>query len=152
MNLTTFSEPKTENAITIVVTEAIADTLCLASGDGQKLYERIAPLINEGKNVIIDFQNVEETTPAFMDEAIAQLYENFPEEQVEKSLSFLNINSHAAYDIEDAVYWTKEYLKDPQRFKEAGIKVLGEDYGVHLNFVKTQKLNAFRQEARGKRQ
>ena len=128
MSLTTFSEPKTENAVTIVVTEAIADTLCLASGDGQKLYEQIAPLIKEGKNVIIDFQNVEETTPAFMDEAIAKLYEDFPEERVEKLLGFINIDSHAAYDIEDAVYWTKEYLKDPQRFKEAGLKVLGEDY------------------------
>lgn len=128
MSLTTFSESKTENAVTIIVTEAIADTLCLASGDGEKLYKKIAPLIKEGKNVILDFQNVEETTPAFMDEAIAQLYENFPEEQVEKSLSFVNIDSHAAYDIEDAVYWTKEYLKDPQRFKEAGLKVLGADY------------------------
>lgn len=125
MNLTTFSEPKTDNAVTIVVMEAIDEELYPDPG---KLYDQIFPLIKEGKNVIVDFQNFEESTPAFMDLAIGELYEHFPAEQIEKSLSFINTDEEVAFDIEDVVFWTKEYLKDPVRYNNAAREALGGAY------------------------
>jgi hypothetical protein len=125
MNITTFSAPKTENAVTIVVMEAIDDDLY---PDPEKLYEQIFPLIKEGKNVIVDFQNFEESTPAFMSVAIGELYEHFPAEQIEKSLSFINTDEEVAFDIETVVKWTKEYLKDPVRYNNAAREALGGAY------------------------
>ena len=125
MNITTFSEPKTDNAVTIVAMEAIDDDLYVDCG---KLYEQIFPLIKEGKNVIVDFQNFEDSTPAFMSVAIAALYEDFPEEQIEKLLSFINTDEDVAEDIEDVVFWKKEYLKDPERHENAAREALGGAY------------------------
>lgn len=127
MNSLTSSHPQTENAVTIIVTEVIGDTLCIACEDGQKVYEQIAAAFKEGKCVTIDFKNVEETVPACMDTMIGQLYEHFPEEQIEASLSIVNANSDAADDIRNAIYWTKEYLKDPQRFREAARELMGDE-------------------------
>ena len=128
MNITTFSEPKTENAVTIVVTEAIDDDLCIGGLEAEKLYQLIFPLVKEGKNVILDFQNIEESVPAFMDLAIGELYEHFPAEQIEKSLSFINTDEDIAFDIETVVKWTKEYLKDPVRYNNAAREALGGAY------------------------
>lgn len=127
MNSLTSTPNQTENTITIVVTDVIGDTLCIASDDGQKVYEQIADAFKEGKSVVLSFKNVEETTPAFMDTAIGQLYEHFTEEQINASFSFVDADPDAVDDIENAVYWTKEYLKDPQRFKEAAREFLGDE-------------------------
>lgn len=127
MNSLASTHPQTENTVTIVVTDVIDDTLCIASDDGHKVYEQIAAAFKEGKSVILSFKNVEETTPAFMDTAIGQLYEHFTEDQIKPSLSFVDLDQDAADDIENAVYWTKEYLKDPQRFREAAREFLGDE-------------------------
>lgn len=128
MSLKTFSSPQTENAVTIVVAEAIDDTLCIGGLEAEKLYELIFPLIKEGKNVILDFQNIEESTPAFIDLTIGELYEHFPAEQIEKLLSFINTDPEVAFDIETVVKWTKEYLKDPERHIQALREVMGGAY------------------------
>ncbi len=127
MNSLIYSHPQTENTVKIVVTEVISDNLCIASEDGQKVYEQIAAAFKEGKNVILSFGNVTETVPAFMDTAIGQLYEHFTEEQIEAGLSAIDIDANAADDIKNAVYWKKEYLKDPQRFREAAQEFLGDE-------------------------
>lgn len=125
MSITTFSEPETENAVTIVAMEATDEDLY---PDPEKLYQQIFPLIKEGKNVIVDFQNFEESTPAFMSVAIGTLYDHFPEEQIEKLLSFINTDEEVAFDIEDVVEGTKEYLKDPERHENAAREALGGAY------------------------
>lgn len=63
-----------------------------------------------------------------MGAAIAQLYKYFPRASVADSLSFINANAEVRADIEDSVYWTKEYLQEPQRFIDSTRKVLGDDY------------------------
>ena len=128
MNIPTPTTTNSNKTIAIDVAEASGYAICVASGDGEKLYERIAAAFNAGQKVMLDFQNVTETSPAFMGAAIAQLYKNFPAAIVADSLSFSNANAEAEADIEDAVYWTKEYLKDPQRFIDSTRKVFGDDY------------------------
>ena len=127
MNSSTTPTTQSSETVRLVVTEAIGDNLCIACDDGQKLYEQIAAALKESKKVILDFHNVEETIPAFMGTAIGQLYSNFPEEQIEKSLTVVNADSDAVDDIKNAVYWTKRYLEDPERFKAAAQEFLGDD-------------------------
>lgn len=53
MNSLASTHPQTENTVTIVVTDVIDDTLCIASEDGQKVYDQIAAAFKQGKNVIV---------------------------------------------------------------------------------------------------
>ncbi|MCL1463176.1 MULTISPECIES: STAS-like domain-containing protein [Argonema] len=128
MNSLIYSHPQTENTVKIVVTEVIGDNLCIASDDGQKVYELIATAFKEGKNVILSFKNGEDITPAFLSDAIGHLYATFPEEQIQTSLSVIDIDTDDADMIDDAIYWTKQYLKDPQRFEAAAREAFGDYY------------------------
>lgn len=89
------------------------------------MYEQIVAAFKEGQNVILSFINIEETIPAFMDSAIAQLYKHFTEEKVQGSLRVVDINADGLEDIQNAVYWTKEYLKYPEKFKAVAREFLG---------------------------
>ncbi|MFB2917435.1 STAS-like domain-containing protein [Aerosakkonema funiforme] len=116
-----------DDIVKIVVTEVVGDNLCICCGDGQKVYDRISAAFQQGKKAIVSFLGVKETVPAFMDTAIAQLYEHFTEEEIETKLSAIDIDADGIDDIKNAVYWKKEYLKDPQRFREAARKSLGDE-------------------------
>ena len=129
MNFLTSIPPHVENAAKISVYDVVGyDGICVASEDGVKVYEQIAAALKEGKDVILSFKDVQETTPAFLSDAIARLYANFPEGQIESSLSIVDIHSDDTEDIGYVVEDMKEYLKDPQRFIDAWREVLGDDY------------------------
>jgi phage-related protein len=119
--------PQVETPVTISVTEVIGDTLCIESADGQKVFERIAAALKEGKKVILSFKNAEDLTWPFLSDAIGQLYAHFPEGQIKYSLSFADISPEDLEFIEDVVYWKKEYLNNPDRFQEATREFLGDD-------------------------
>lgn len=121
-------QPYSSDAIAINIHEVVGDGICVASSDGEKVCSQIAAAFREGKSAILSFQNVEETTPAFLSTAIGHLYAIFPEEQIRSSLKVVDINPDDAEDIEYVVADTKEYLQDPQRFINAMREVLGDDY------------------------
>ncbi|MBC6476885.1 MAG: hypothetical protein GDA56_02900 [Hormoscilla sp. GM7CHS1pb] len=58
-----------------------------------------------------------------MFKAIAQLYENFPSEQIEKSLEFVDILQDDLELISEVVEVKKNYLKDPT----APVKPMSEE-------------------------
>ncbi|MBD2776319.1 STAS-like domain-containing protein [Iningainema tapete] len=128
MNSLTSTPNQTENTVTIVVTDVIGDTLCIACEDGQKVYEQVAVALRKGKSVVLSFKNGEDLTPAFLNLAIGQLYHWFPEEQIEASLRVIDIQPDDADMMEDVIRDTKKYLEDPQRFTYATLEVLGADY------------------------
>lgn len=117
-----------ENTVKIMVVEVVGDNLCIASGDGQKVYEETAVALRKGKNVILSFQNAEDITPAFLSRAIAQLYHWLPEEQIETFLSIADMEPEDAEFLEYVIRDTKEYLEDPQRFANATLETLRSDY------------------------
>jgi len=95
----------------------------LAEHDGQKIYDQIAAAFNQGQKVILSFRNLETLTWSVVFSAIAQLYENFPEEQIEKSLEFVDIRQDDLDLISEVVEVKKNYLKDPT----APVKPMSEE-------------------------
>ncbi|MBW4496096.1 MAG: hypothetical protein KME26_24095 [Oscillatoria princeps RMCB-10] len=56
-SITSSHHPQTESEVTIAVTEVIGDTVCIASGDGQKVFERIAAALKQDKKVTVSFKD-----------------------------------------------------------------------------------------------
>jgi len=118
---------KTENTVKMVVTEIIGSHLCITIANAQKVNRAIAAAFKEGKKVILSFQDAEDLTWGFLSDSIGQLYLDFPEEQIKDSLSFVDITDDDLEFIEDVVYWKKEFLKAPERYKEAAREFLEID-------------------------
>lgn len=116
-----------QKELTISIFEVVGSPLCVASGDGQKVYERIAAALREGRNVTISFHNISTLTSAFLNAAIGQLYGEFSEEQIRALLKVQDMQPDDMALLKRVVETAKDYFKDPQKFDQAVRDELGEE-------------------------
>ena len=106
--------------------EIVGSSLCVASDDGQKVYERIATALRDEQNVIVSFHNVTSLTSAFLNSAIGQLYGSFSVEQIRAALQVKDMVAEDLALLKRVVDTAKEYFEDPERFKKAEQATLGD--------------------------
>lgn len=107
--------------------EIVGSPLCVASGDGQKVYDRLAAVLKEGGNVTLSFRNITTVTSAFLNAAIGQLYGSFSEEQIRSLLVLQDIKSDDLELVKRVIETAKQYFKDPNKFDQAVRESLGEE-------------------------
>ena len=112
--------------ITLNVFEIVGSPLCVASDDGQRVYERIANAFKEERNVTLSFLNVSSLTSAFLNAAIGQLYGSFTEDQIRAQLKVKDMQPDDLALLKRVVDTAKEYFKDPRRFDRAFEEALGD--------------------------
>ncbi|NEP41509.1 MAG: STAS-like domain-containing protein [Okeania sp. SIO2H7] len=118
MNVLTSYPAKSNEAIAINIYDILGIRASLAEHHGKKISELIAEALNSDKKVILSFKNLEELNWSFVKGAIAKLYESFPEEKIESSISLVDIPPEEVEFIEEVVETKKEFMKNPEKFKE----------------------------------
>lgn len=117
--------------IKVMMFEVVGSPLCVASSDGQKVFERLNTALRTNRNVVLSFHNITTLTSAFLNAAIGQLYGKYDENHIR---SFLKVEDAEQDDLallKRVVDNAKQYFKDPERFRQAYREVLGdEDEGV----------------------
>jgi hypothetical protein len=113
----------------ISVYEVVGSPLCVASDDGQKVYDRVSGALRQGRKVNLSFRNVSSLTSAFLNAAVGQLYGEFSEEEVRANLGVTDISQDDLALLKRVVDTAKEYFKDPARLELARRAVMeeGED-------------------------
>jgi hypothetical protein len=99
--------------------EIVGTPLCVASDDGQKVYDRLAAALEEGRSITLSFHNITTLTSAFLNAAIGQLYGKFTEEQIRALLKVRDMPPDDMALLKRVVETAKQYFKDPQRFDQA---------------------------------
>ena len=112
--------------ITLNVFEIVGSPLCVASDDGQRVFDRIAGALKEKRNVTVSFLNVSSLTSAFLNAAIGQLYASFSEAQIRAQLKVKDMQPDDLALLKRVVDTAKEYFKDPKRFDKAFEEALGD--------------------------
>lgn len=105
--------------LTLSILEIVGSPLCVASDDGQKVYDRIKAALKEGQRVTVSFLNVTSMTSAFLNAAIGQLYGSFTEDEIRSKLNVTDLQPDDRALLKRVVDTAKEYFKDPERFKKA---------------------------------
>ena len=113
--------------VTVMAYEVVGSQLCVASDDGQKVYDRIEESLRSGRSVAVSFLNVETLTSAFLNAAVGQLYGTFKEDEIREGLSVEDMDEGDVVTLKRVVNTAKLYFKDPARFKQTERDVLGED-------------------------
>ena len=113
--------------LVLSVFEIVGSPLCVASGDGQKVYDRLDSALKEGGPVALSFRNITAVTSAFLNAAIGQLYGSFSEEQIRSMLAVQDMQPDDLALLKRVVETAKQYFKDPNRFNQAVRESLGED-------------------------
>lgn len=113
--------------MTLSIFTVVGSPLCVASGDGQKVYERLAAALKEGRSVILSFHNISTLTSAFLNAAVGQLYGEFSEEQIRALLKVQDMQPDDLALLKRVVETAKLYFRDPQKFDQAVRDVLGDE-------------------------
>ena len=113
--------------LTLSIFEIAGGPSCVASDDGQKVYDRIAAALKEGRSVTVSFADVMSLTPTFLNAAIGQLYGSFTEKQIRSMLKVQDAQPNDLALLKRVVETAKQYFRNPQRFQQAAREALEED-------------------------
>ena len=102
--------------IKISVFGIVGRPLCVASDDGQKVYERLNTALEADRKVVLSFHNVTTLTSAFLNAAIGQLYGTFSEKRIRDLLKVEDMDQDDLALLKRVVDNAKLYFKDPKRF------------------------------------
>jgi STAS-like domain of unknown function (DUF4325) len=114
-----------DEKITINVFEIVGSPLCVASDDGQKVYERIGKAMRQERSVALSFMNITSLTSAFLNTAIGQLYGEFTEEEIRAKLTVKDMEPDDLFLLKRVVDTAKAYFKNPALHKKATEELLG---------------------------
>lgn len=107
--------------------EIVGSPLCVASSDGQKIHDRLAAALNEGRSVALSFHNITAITSAFLNTAIGQLYGAFSEDKLRSLLKVRDMQTEDMALLKRVVETAKQYFKDPEKFDQAIQETLGDE-------------------------
>ena len=111
--------------ITLPVFQIVGSPLCVASDDGEKVYERIRKAIRQGRSVALSFLNVTSMAPTFLNVAIGQLYGEFSEEEIRAKLTVKDMEPDDLVLLKRVVETAKAYFKNPELHRKATEELLG---------------------------
>jgi len=105
--------------LVLSIFEIVGSPLCVASSDGQKVYDRVMAALSKKRNVALSFANITALTSAFLNAAIGQLYGVFSEDQIRALLTVEDMQQDDIALLKRVVETAKQYFKDPQKFDQA---------------------------------
>ena len=79
---------------------------------GQKLRQKILPLINSGEKVVLDFTDVRVVSNSFADECIAKLLLEMPLDELKKHTTFRGLKPLAERSVLVALQRRYKVIKD----------------------------------------
>lgn len=86
---------------------------CITSDDGQRVYDRIYPLLREKQPVVLDFSGVQIVAPPFLNAAIGQLLRDLDSETLNTYLKFENLSGAFKPILHRVIENAKRYYTDP---------------------------------------
>lgn len=118
------------NILKLSIFEIVGSPYCVASGDGQRVHDRLASALREGYRVTLSFHNVSIVTSAFLNAAIGQLYGTFTEDKIRESLEVSDMAPDDMALLRRVVETAKQYFADPLIFTQAIRDELEDEDGV----------------------
>lgn len=99
----------------------------MSADDGQRVHDKIVPLLLDGTPVVLSFEQIETLIPAFLNAAIGQLYGEFPEERIRELVSVRDMDEEDQAVLKRVVDNTKTYFKASKKFDLAWKEEVGDE-------------------------
>jgi hypothetical protein len=113
--------------IQIRVLDVIGRPLAVDTADGQRVHDKIAPLLRDGTKVLLSFDGINMVITAFLNTAIGQLYGEFPEDKVDSLVEVRNLLPVFQSTLDKSYELSKAFFRNPDRLKKAIQEVMGNE-------------------------
>ena len=107
-----------DTEVVVRVLDVIGTPLAVSSDDGQKVYDKIAPLVRQGRRVRLSFDRIETIISAFLNAAVGQLYGEFSEEVIRSLFSVREMSPEDLALLKHVVDNAKLYFSHRKEFDE----------------------------------
>jgi hypothetical protein len=111
--------------VVVRVFDVIGTSLAVSSDDGQKVFDKVAPLLHQGFKVRLSFDKIETVISAFLNAAIGQLYNEFPEDKVRELFNVRDASPEDLALLKRVVDNAKLYFKNRKEFDQAWKEEVG---------------------------
>jgi hypothetical protein len=112
---------------TIRVLDIVGSNICVSADDGQKLHDKIKPLLDQGVMVTISFEGVETLISTFLNAAIGQLYGTLSEEKIREYLTVQGLEPDDLDILKRVVENAKAYFSRPKQYDQAWKDEVGDE-------------------------
>lgn len=113
--------------VTVQVYDIVGGSLCVSTDDGQRLHDKIAPLLQAGTPVVLSFDRIDTIISAFLNAAVGQLYGQLSYESVDKLLTATNLDDDDIDIWQHVIDNAKAYFSNPNEFDRAWREELGDE-------------------------
>lgn len=113
--------------VSIRVADLIGGALCISAEDGQKVFEKILPLLKNSRPVSISFDHVDMVISLFLNVAIGQLYGSFSEDEVRALVRVEGLSGDDMELLKRVVDNAKKYYSNPKGYDAAWQEEEDED-------------------------
>ena len=121
-----YFKEQSEGKMEVNIYSIVGNSLCIEAEDGDKVFEFIKKILEQGNKAVISFLNVEMLTSAFLNNAIGKLYGIFDEKQIKKSLSVKDMSDEDKLLLKRVTDTAKAYYKDKEKVENIVNEVLGD--------------------------
>lgn len=108
----------------LIVKEIISVDTAVSTDNGNAVYQNIIEALNEGNEVILDFNGISMMTTAFLNAAIGQLYSSYTSEQLNKVLKLVNVADDDKILFKKVVDRAKQYFANKKDFDDSANTVI----------------------------
>lgn len=115
------------NPVIVRIFDIVGGPLCVSADDGQRVHDKIVPLLRDGKKVVLSFEQVETLISAFLNAAIGQLYGEFPEERIRELVSVRDMDDEDQEVLKRVVDNAKRYFTNKPVVDQAWKEEVGND-------------------------
>lgn len=112
--------------LSVRVTDIIGSSLCVSADDGQLVFDKIAPLMRDGKKIILSFEGAETIISSFLNAAVGQLYNEFSEENVRAHLTVSDMAQEDLLILKRVVENAKKYFAHKTDYDRAWREEVGD--------------------------
>lgn len=100
----------------------------VSASEGQRIFELIRTALRKNKSVELDFGGINILTTAFLNSAIGQLYGEFPDDFLSRSLTLKNVLEDDLPRFKMVTERAKSFYKDENKFDETVNTILDGEH------------------------
>jgi hypothetical protein len=105
--------------IKLIVRELIDSDSAVRTDDGDLIYKNIVELFNNKNIVELDFSEINLMTTAFLNAAIGQLYSSYSGEELNQTLSLVNVADDDRILFKKVIDRAKQYFANKKNFEDS---------------------------------
>lgn len=113
--------------VTVRVVDFTGCPFAVSAEDGNRLHDRIAPMLHAGTPIALSFAGIETVIAAFLSAAIGPLCAEFTDEQMERLLTVHDLSPDNRATLERSVQSARRYYAHRAAYDAAWAKEMGVD-------------------------